>query len=114
MTSPPPILKDALAERYDLEREIGRGGTATVYLAQDLRHNRQVAVKIMPEDLTETLGADRFLQEIEIAAKLNHPHILPLLDSANVNGGKKLANRSVGLWAAPVLGVLAAAGIIGS
>ena len=81
MTDIPEALKSALAEQYDLEREIGRGGMATVYLAQDLKHRRQVAVKVLRADVSATLGTDRFLREIEIAAGLTHPHILPLHDS---------------------------------
>ena len=74
-------LKSALADRYRLEREIGSGGMATVYLAQDLRHDRLVAIKVLKPELAQSLGADRFLREIKIAAKLSHPHILPLFDS---------------------------------
>src|SRR5512143_2816696 len=76
----------ALADRYRVERELGAGGMATVYLAQDLRHNRQVAVKVLREDLTASLGKARFLREITIAAGLTHPHILPLLDSGEASG----------------------------
>jgi len=74
-------LKAALADRYTIEREIGAGGMATVYLAEDVKHKRKVAVKVLRPDLAAALGTDRFLREIEIAANLNHPHILPLLDS---------------------------------
>ncbi len=74
-------LKAALADRYRIEREIGAGGMATVYLAQDLKHRRQVAVKVLDPALARALGAERFLREVEITANLNHPHILPLLDS---------------------------------
>ncbi|MFL5402946.1 MAG: protein kinase domain-containing protein [Gemmatimonadales bacterium] len=70
-----------LAGRYTIERELGRGGMATVYLATDLRHRRQVAVKILRPEISASLGCDRFLREIEIAAHLTHPHILPLHDS---------------------------------
>ncbi len=70
-----------LADRYRIERELGVGGMATVYLAQDLRHDRQVAIKVLRPDLTASVGPDRFLQEIRIAARLSHPHILPLFDS---------------------------------
>jgi tRNA A-37 threonylcarbamoyl transferase component Bud32 len=84
--SPPESLREALADRYQLQREIGRGGMATVYLATDIKHRRVVAVKVLKPDLAASLGADRFLQEIEIAAQLNHPHILPLLDSADIEG----------------------------
>jgi hypothetical protein len=70
-----------LAGRYTIERELGRGGMATVYLAQDLRHHRAVAVKVLRPEFAAYLGSDRFLREIEIAARLTHPHILPLHDS---------------------------------
>ena len=79
-------LKAALAERYAVEREVGSGGMATVYLAEDLRHHRKVAVKVLREDLAQALGAERFLREIEIAAQLQHPHILPLYDSGSADG----------------------------
>jgi serine/threonine-protein kinase len=79
-------LKAALAERYVIERELGRGGMATVYLARDLKHERQVAVKVLRPELAAALGPDRFLQEIKIAANLQHPHILPLYDSGEADG----------------------------
>ncbi len=79
-------LTHALSDRYSIEREIGSGGMATVYLAQDLKHNRQVAVKVLNPDLAVTLGAERFLLEIETAANLTHPHILPLHDSGEIDG----------------------------
>jgi len=79
-------LKRALASRYAIEREIGRGGMATVFLAEDLRHHRQVALKVLHPELTATLGAERFLQEIEIIAGLQHPHILPLYESGGADG----------------------------
>ncbi len=82
----PPHLSAALAGRYVPQREIGRGGMATVYLATDVRHNRDVAVKVLKPDLRASIGVDRFLREIEIAAQLNHPHILPLLDSGDSDG----------------------------
>jgi TolB-like protein len=81
-----PRLTEALRDRYLLERELGRGGMATVYLAQDLRHRRQVAVKVLQPELAATLGSDRFFREIEVAARLQHPHILPLLDSGQAGG----------------------------
>jgi serine/threonine-protein kinase len=74
-------LKAALADRYRIQREIGSGGMATVYLAQDLKHDRKVAVKVLKPELAAVIGTDRFLREIEIAASLHHPHILPLYDS---------------------------------
>jgi serine/threonine-protein kinase len=76
-----PRLTDALTGRYTIEREIGAGGMALVYLAEDLKHGRQVAIKVLKPELGATLGADRFLREIEIAARLTHPHIVPLFDS---------------------------------
>jgi len=79
-------LKAALAARYTIEREIGRGGMATVYLARDLKHERQVAVKVLRPELAAVLGPERFLREIKIAANLNHPHILPLHDSGEADG----------------------------
>ena len=74
-------LSSALAGRYTIERELGRGGMATVYLADDLKHRRKVAIKVLRPELTEVLGPERFDREIQIVAGLNHPHILPLYDS---------------------------------
>jgi tetratricopeptide (TPR) repeat protein len=85
-------LGSALAGRYTIERELGRGGMATVYLAQDLRHHRQVALKVLQPDLASSLGPERFLREIEIAASLSHPHILPLLDSGALASADDLQN----------------------
>ena len=79
-------LQPALAGRYTIEREIGSGGMAVVYLADDLKHHRRVAVKVLRPDLVATLGAERFLREIEIAAKLTHPGILTLIDSGTADG----------------------------
>jgi len=79
-------LEAALAGRYRVEREVGRGGMATVYLAQDLKHHRPVAVKILHPHLAAQLGTDRFLREIQIAARLSHPHILTLIDSGEADG----------------------------
>jgi eukaryotic-like serine/threonine-protein kinase len=79
-------LRTALAGRYAIERELGAGGMATVYLAEDLRHRRRVAVKVLRPELAATLGPERFLREIEIAARLHHPHILPLYDSGEADG----------------------------
>ena len=79
-------LQSALADRYAVESEIGRGGMAVVFLAEDLKHHRQVALKVLHPELTATLGAERFLQEIEIIAGLQHPHILPLYDSGEADG----------------------------
>ncbi len=79
-------LKTALAGRYAIECELGAGGMATVYLAEDLKHHRKVAVKVLRPELAATLGPERFVREIEIAAKLSHPHILPLFDSGEADG----------------------------
>src|SRR5438105_2565015 len=79
-------LRAALADRYTIERELGRGGIATVYLAEDLKHHRKVAVKVLKPQLAAVLGPERFLREIEIAAALTHPHILPLYDSGEADG----------------------------
>jgi len=76
----------ALGDRYTIEREAGRGGMAVVFLAEDLRHHRQVAIKVLHPELTATLGAERFLHEIEIVAGLQHPHILPLYESGEADG----------------------------
>jgi hypothetical protein len=78
------VLQAALADRYALERELGRGGMATVYLAQDIRHHRKVAVKVLRPELAAVIGAERFLAEIRTTANLQHPHILPLHDSGEV------------------------------
>ncbi len=79
-------LRAALADRYVVESEIGRGGMATVFLAQDLRHDRRVAIKVLHPELAASLGPDRFLREIKIAAKLDHSHILALHDSGEADG----------------------------
>jgi serine/threonine protein kinase/tetratricopeptide (TPR) repeat protein len=78
-------LRDALEGNYSIDRELGRGGMATVYLAQDAKHDRVVALKVLHPDLAASLGPDRFLREIKLAARLNHPHILPLFDSGQAN-----------------------------
>jgi serine/threonine protein kinase len=85
-TTPPTVLADALRDRYRLERELGRGGMATVYFAHDLRHDRTVALKVLHADLAHTLGPERFLREIKFAARLQHPHILTVLDSGQTAG----------------------------
>ena len=79
-------LSAALADRYRIERELGAGGMATVYLAQDLKHDRKVAIKVLREELSASLGKERFLREIKVAAALQHPHILPLYDSGEADG----------------------------
>jgi eukaryotic-like serine/threonine-protein kinase len=96
-------VRAALAGRYAIERELGRGGMATVYVARDLRHARQVAVKVLDPELARAVGPERFLKEIEIAARLTHPNILPLHDSGEADGllyyvmpfiaGESLADR---------------------
>jgi serine/threonine-protein kinase len=86
MASPSPAIHAALADRYRFEREIGSGATATVYLAHDVKHGRRVAVKVLRPEFGATLAAERFLREIAIAAQLQHPHILPLLDSGEAGG----------------------------
>ena len=79
-------LRAALVDRYVIERELGRGGMATVYLARDLKHGRFVALKVLSPALAASLGADRFLREIELAARLQHPHIVPVFDSGDAAG----------------------------
>src|SRR5689334_24061331 len=76
----------ALSGRYTVERELGAGGMATVYLAHDLKHDRDVAIKVLHPDLGAALGGERFLIEIRTTARLQHPHILPLLDSGEAGG----------------------------
>ena len=83
---PEDSLRTALAGRYRIERELGQGGMATVYLAHDLKHDRDVAIKVMRAELAASVGRDRFLREIQLAAKLVHPHILPLFDSGDAGG----------------------------
>lgn len=80
------VLDTALADRYAIEREVGRGGMATVYLARDRKHDRQVAIKVLQPELAAAFGADRFLREIGIAAQLSHPYIVPLIDSGDAAG----------------------------
>jgi eukaryotic-like serine/threonine-protein kinase len=79
-------LAAALADRYRIERELGQGGMATVYLAQDLKHDRKVAVKVLKPELAAALGAERFLAEIKVTANLQHPNLLPLFDSGQADG----------------------------
>ncbi|HEY6223505.1 MAG TPA: serine/threonine-protein kinase, partial [Gemmatimonadales bacterium] len=86
MSSPYERLAEALASSYRLERPLGEGGMATVHLAQDLKHRRRVAVKVVRPELATDIGGERFLREIEIAAGLNHPHILAVHDSGNAAG----------------------------
>ncbi len=86
LTAAPTSLSDALRDRYVLERELGRGGMATVYLARDLKHDRLVALKVLRPDLAATLGPERFQREIRLAARLQHPHILGVHDSGETAG----------------------------
>ena len=79
-------LTAALGDRYRVERELGHGGMAVVFLAEDLKHHRRVAIKLLKPELSAVLGSERFLREIEIAATLQHPHILPLYDSGQADG----------------------------
>jgi serine/threonine protein kinase len=79
-------LQTALADRYHLERELGVGGMATVYLADDIKHDRKVAIKVLKSELAAVLGSERFVTEIKTTARLQHPHILPLFDSGDADG----------------------------
>ena len=79
-------INTALAGRYIIERQIGAGGMATVYLARDVRHNRQVALKVLNPELGAVLGSERFMAEIEVTANLHHPNLLPLFDSGEAGG----------------------------
>jgi len=85
MTDPITRLNSALEGRYRIERQLGEGGMATVYLARDLKHNRNVALKVLKPELAAVVGAERFLAEIETTANLQHPHILPLFDSGEAD-----------------------------
>src|SRR6476620_1874957 len=85
-SSPLGRLTAALADRYRIDRELGAGGMATVYLAEDLKHGRQVAIKVLRPELAAVIGAERFLREIRTIATLQHPHILGLIDSGEVSG----------------------------
>ena len=86
MNGIPERLTAALADRYRVEREIGAGGMATVYLAEDFKHHRKVALKVLRPELGAVLGTDRFLSEINVTANLQHPHLLPLFDSGEAEG----------------------------
>src|ERR1044072_5244962 len=79
-------LQVALVERYRFDREIGQGGMAIVYLAEDLKHGRRVAIKVLHPELSAVLGGERFLGEIRVTANLQHPHILGLIDSGEASG----------------------------
>jgi len=90
--APVPVaerLASALAGRYAIERELARGGMATVYLARDLKHDRRVAIKVLREEVAAAVGAERFLEEIRVTARLQHPHILPLFDSGAVRATER-------------------------
>ena len=86
VTSSIDRLTAALSDRYRLDRELGAGGMATVYLAHDVKHNRDVAIKVLRDDVAQSVGRERFLREIQLAARLSHPHILPLYDSGDADG----------------------------
>src|SRR5438132_6646996 len=85
MTDTIERLRSALGDRYQVSKEIGVGGMATVFLGHDLKHDRDVAIKVLHPDLGAALGSERFLAEIKTTAKLQHPHILPLLDSGEAD-----------------------------
>src|SRR5690349_8021855 len=80
-------MRAAFADRYRIERELGAGGMATVFLAHDIKHDRDVAIKVMHPEIAQSLGTERFLREIAMTANLRHPHILPLYDSGAVPEG---------------------------
>src|ERR1041384_5772454 len=86
MTTSLAELSTSLSDRYRIERELGSGGMATVYLARDLRHDRNVAIKVLRDEVAESLARDRFIRETQLAARLNHPHVLPLYDSGEADG----------------------------
>src|SRR5512147_2449989 len=86
MSLPESRLTNILTDRYRIERELGQGGMATVYLAHDLKHEREVALKVLRPELGAVLGSERFLAEIKITARLDHPHILTLIDSGSAGG----------------------------
>ena len=85
----PDALRESLADRYALDRELGRGGMATVYLVQDVKHDRPVAMKVLHPELAATLGPDRFLREVKLAARLQHPHVLSVHDSGEIVAGRE-------------------------
>ena len=92
MTDPTRLVA-ALADRYRIERELGQGGMAMVYLAHDIRHDRKVAVKVLKPELAAVLGAERFLAEIKVTASLQHPNLLPLFDSGQAGGTYRSNDR---------------------
>jgi serine/threonine-protein kinase len=86
LENPDEQFKAALSQRYRIERELGRGGMSVVFLARDLRHERDVAIKLLHPEIAAAVGAERFLREIRITARLQHPHVLPLMDSGEADG----------------------------
>ena len=86
MSDAPASLVNTLSDRYTIERLLGHGGMATVHLAEERKHKRKVAIKILKHEFSASVGAERFLREIGIAARLSHPHILPLIDSGESDG----------------------------
>src|SRR5262245_48125906 len=86
MSHVPETLRSELETRYDIQRELGRGGMGVVFLAHDLKHDRRVALKVMNQETASGLDTKRFLSEIKVAARLEHPHIVPLHDSGEVGG----------------------------
>jgi serine/threonine protein kinase len=98
-------LSAALSDRYRIERELGAGGMATVYLAHDVRHDRPVALKVLRPELAAVMGADRFLAEVRTTANLQHPHILPLFDSGvlAISVGSNAGQDSATVSALPVI-----------
>jgi serine/threonine-protein kinase len=101
--SPPPQLARALGTAYAIERELGRGGMATVYVARDLRHQRAVAIKVLHPELSALLGVERFLKEIELTASLQHPHILPLFDSGSAGDPRDSAGGRLLFYVMPLV-----------
>src|SRR6185369_15157472 len=95
MADPISALREGLRDRYEFERELGRGGMATVWLARDLRHDRPVALKVLHPELAASLGPKRFQREIRTAARLQHPHILTVLDSGT---GAQAGASTERLW----------------
>src|SRR5712692_8280248 len=86
MSDAPASLANTLSDRYTIERLLGHGGMATVHLAEEIKHKRKVAIKILKQEFGASVGAERFLREIGIAARLSHPHIVPLIDSGEAGG----------------------------
>ena len=90
-------LRESLAQSYTIDRELGRGGMSAVFLANDCKYRRSVAIKVLHPELAASLGPERFLQEIQLAARLNHPHILPLFDSGRSDRSKPALQRCLHL-----------------